>query len=121
MQKNVMFFVFALMGLLLNVPAFAQAQQSGLQFSQLLLSCAIVIGSLCSIYVFVLAGRLAGGRLGSALFFYGLGMLAVVVSLLSVTWLKPLMGEYTSEMHDLCFILGFILMAIATSRIAKMN
>ena len=103
-------------------PMHVSAQtNNGLPFSQLLLTFAILIGLCCSVYVFALANRIKGGKLGSALAFYGLGMLSVVVSLLSVTWLKTRVGDSAPMIHDLFFIIGFALMVVATTKVARIN
>ena len=112
--------VAAVAGMLVTVePALAQSQ-SGNEFSQILLSIAIVLGVLSSLYVFVLSAKMGGGGIGSALLLYGLGMLSVVVSLLSVTWLKGTFGGAAGIMHDAFFILGFVLMVFGSQRVARL-
>lgn len=47
-------------------------------------------------------------------------MLSVVVSLLSVTWLKLFMGSFAPTAHDVFFIIGFILMLLGSERISRL-
>ena len=49
---------------------------------------------------------------------YGAGMLSVVTSLMSVTWLKSGLGSFAGLSHDLFFIIGFILMVFGSIRVA---
>ena len=104
---------------LASFPAFAQGAAVSKEFSQTLLTIAIILGVLASLYVFVLSLKLGGGVIASALLLYGAGMLAVVISLLSVTWLKEVMGSYAGVSHDSFFIIGFILMVIGSRKVAK--
>ncbi len=97
-----------------------QADNGGTQFSQVLLTIAIVLGVVASVYVFALSTRMGGGAIATALFLYGLGMLSVVVSLLSVTWLKAAMASYASIAHDSFFIIGFVLMVLGAQRVSSL-
>lgn len=101
-------------------PAFAQENVVSKQFSQTLLTIAIVLGILASIYVFILAMRMGGGGIAATLLLYGAGMLSVVISLLSVTWLKEFMGGYAGIAHDTFFIVGFILMVFGSRKVSKL-
>ena len=102
------------------LPATALAQEStGQEFSQLLLTIAIVLGVLASIYVYTLSSKMAGGAIGTALTLYGVGMLCIVFSLMSVTWLKAFLGEGASTAHDLFFILGFLFMVFGSRRVTN--
>lgn len=105
--------------LLLPLPALAQQTVVSEQFSQTLLTVAIFLGLGASIYVFVLSFRMGGGAIAGALLLYGAGMISVVVSLLSVTWWQHLMGGYAGLLHDGFFIIGFILMMIGSTRVAR--
>ncbi len=96
----------------------AMAQQGAIEFSQILLSIAILLGLLASIYVFSLSSRMSGSIISTTLVLYGSGMLAVVISLLSVTWLKPIMGLAAGTAHDGFFIIGFILMVLGSRKLA---
>lgn len=100
-------------------PVWAQ-DDGGIKFSAILLTIAISLGIIASVYVFILSLRLAGGQIAGTLALYGLGMLSVVVSLLSVTWLKPYLGPYAGTAHDLFFIIGFLIMVIGSSKLAAM-
>lgn len=102
---------------LFATPVFAEGA-GGIQFSQLLLTIAIVLGILSLIYVFVLSSKMKGGDLGASMRLYGFGMLSVVVSLLSVTWLKSVLAGIAGTAHDLFFIMGFILMVFGSKKIA---
>ena len=96
----------------------AHAQEGGVEFSQILLTIAIVLGLASSVYVFSLSSRMAGSAIATTLVLYGVGMLGVVISLLSVTWLKPFMGEFAGFAHDGFFIVGFILMVLGSRKVA---
>lgn len=102
--------------LIVSTPVFAQA--GGIEFSQILLSIAIILGLGAGIYVFFLGSQMSGSSISSALIHYGLGMLSVVVSLLSVTWAKPLLADVAGIAHDLFFIIGFILMVLGSRKVA---
>lgn len=104
--------------LLVSTPAFAQ-EEGGAEFSTILLTIAIVLGILSSLYVFILSGKMKGGQIGAALFLYGLGMSSVVVSLLSVTWLGDVLGPIKGTLHDVFFIIGFLIMVLGSYRVAK--
>jgi hypothetical protein len=108
------------LGMFIAFPVFAQENVVSKQFSQTLLSIAIVLGILASIYVFVLAMRMGGGGIAKTLLLYGAGMLSVVVSLLSVTWLKEFMGGYAGVAHDTFFIIGFILMVFGSRKVSQL-
>lgn len=108
-----------LMALLAPLPALAQQAVVSQQFSQTLLTIAIVLGLGASVYVFVLSMKMGGGAIAGALLLYGAGMISVVVSLLSVTWWKPLADSYAGLLHDGFFIIGFILMMIGSNKVAR--
>lgn len=118
MKMLIRFFLFA--GLMTAMPAFAQENAVSEQFSQTLLTIAIVLGILASLYVFVLSLRMGGGAVAGTLLLYGFGMLSVVVSLLSVTWLKTTMGGYAGIAHDMFFIIGFILMVQGSRKVSRL-
>jgi len=101
-----------------SMPAFAQEAAVSEQFSQTLLTIAIVLGILASLYVFVLSLKMGGGAYAGSLLLYGIGMLSVVISLLSVTWLKSVMGGFAGVSHDSFFIIGFILMVIGSRKVS---
>jgi hypothetical protein len=105
---------------LIPYPAFAQDAAVSKQFSQTLLTIAIILGILASLYVFVLSIRMGGGAIAGTLLLYGIGMLSVVVSLLSVTWLKEVMGAYAGVSHDMFFIVGFILMVSGSRKVSRL-
>lgn len=96
----------------------ATAQDGGIQFSNLLLTIAISLGLIASAYVFSLSQRMAGSALSKALLLYGAGMLSVVISLLSVTWLKAFIGSNAGFAHDGFFIIGFVLMVFGCRKVA---
>ncbi|MCP4432249.1 MAG: hypothetical protein GY806_14835 [Gammaproteobacteria bacterium] len=109
-----------LFSLFISSAAYAQDEVVSKEFSQTLLTIAIVLGILASCYVFVLSIKLDGGVIASTLLLYGAGMLSVVTSLLSVTWLKSSLGSYAGVSHDAFFIIGFFLMVVGSIRIARM-
>ena len=99
----------------------ALAQDTGgVKFSAVLLTIAIVLGLCSCIYVFVLSRRMQGSGIGAALTLYGFGMLWVVISLLSVTWLKANLGSVSGWSHDGFFILGFLIMVFGSKKVEKM-
>ena len=99
----------------------ALAQETGgVKFSAVLLTIAILLGLCSCIYVFILSKRMKGSGIGSALSFYGFGMLSVVISLLSVTWLKAFLGAVAGWSHDGFFILGFLIMVFGSKKVAAM-
>lgn len=108
----------SLIGLLFTTPVFAQDE--AINFSQLLLTIAIVLGIVASAYVFTLSHRMGTGGISTALFLYGIGMVSVVVSLLSVTWLKSTISIFAGTAHDVFFIIGFILMVIGSRKISRL-
>jgi len=112
--------VMLFLGMFMTVPVFAQEAAVSKQFSQTLLTIAIALGILASIYVFILSLRMGGGGIAGTLLLYGAGMLSVVVSLLSVTWLKDFMGGYAGIAHDMFFIIGFILMVFGSRKVSKL-
>lgn len=93
------------------------SEEPPLQFSQWLLSIAIVLGLLASVYVYSLSQKMAGGAIARALTLYGTGMLCIVFSLLSVTWLKQFMLGQQSSVHDILFIVGFMFMVFGSRHI----
>ena len=103
---------------LLILPLPVLAQDGGIEFSQVLLTIAILLGLAASVYVFSLSSRMSGSAIGTALVLYGIGMLGVVVSLLSVTWLKGSMGDLAGMAHDGFFIVGFVLMVLGSRKVA---
>lgn len=101
------------------LPVLAQ-QAGGIAFSAILLTIAIVLGLASCLYVFVLSSRFQGGGIGRALRLYGIGMLAVVISLLTVTWLKTFAGQVAGTLHDVFFIVGFIVMVMGSASVARL-
>lgn len=71
-------------------------------------------------YVFMLSHRMGGGGIATALFLYGLRMLSVVTSLLSVIWLKDTLEGLAGSAHDLFFIIGFILMVPGSRKVSRL-
>lgn len=96
------------------------AQAGGIAFSTILLTIAIILGIVCALFTLYQVKRLEGGKVSNALLMYGLGMIAVVISLLSVTWFKELLGDAAGTMHDLFFIIGFLVMSYGTKKIVDM-
>ncbi len=102
-----------------SLPALAKETAVSEQFSNTLLTIAIVLGILASLYVFTLSLKMGGGAYAGSLLLYGVGMLSVVVSLLSVTWLKTFMSGFAGVSHDSFFIIGFILMVLGSRRVSN--
>tara|TARA_Y100000310_G_C20594504_1_gene769786 strand:+ start:590 stop:949 length:360 start_codon:yes stop_codon:yes gene_type:complete len=114
-MKKLFFFIIILISVSSIVLAAEEA--GGIQFSNVLLTIAILIGIASSVYAFLPSIKMKGGTIGAGLRFYSFGMLAVVVSLLSVTWLKTTLGGIAGTIHDLFFIIGFLLIAFGTKKI----
>ncbi len=112
--------LIVLSGFLVTAPVLAQDAAVSKQFSQTLLTIAIVLGIIASLYVFILSIRMSGGAIAGTLLLYGGGMLSVVVSLLSVTWLKSFMADYAGVAHDMFFIIGFVLMVLGSRKVSRL-
>ncbi|MFQ5975115.1 MAG: hypothetical protein ACE5J5_02200 [Candidatus Hydrothermarchaeales archaeon] len=88
-------------------------------FSKPLLTIAIIIGVISSLYAFVPSIKMKGGKIGTGLRLYSIGLLCIVLSLLSVTWASYSLGENAATIHDLFFIIGFLLIFLGTRNILK--
>ena len=119
MKNTLQAVVSGLLLLAVSFPALAQQAAVSEQFSKTLLTIAIVLGILASLYVFTLSFRMGGGAYAGTLLLYGIGMISVVISLLSVTWLKSVMGGFAGVSHDSFFIVGFILMVIGSRKVSS--
>lgn len=115
-------FLAVLATALASMPAYAQEIAGGIEFSKVLLGIAIILGLTSSLYVFVIRYRLQGSNIGSAVMLYGMGMLSIVISLVSVAvpQVKALIGDYAGTAHDLFFIVGFILMVLGSRKLARL-
>jgi len=100
---------------LLSVGVFAQ--EDAPKFSNTLLSIAIVIGIASSLYALLPGLKMKGGTVGTGLVMYAAGMISVVISLLSVTWLGGVFGASKGMVHDVFFIIGFLVVAGGTYKI----
>ena len=80
---------------------------------------AIAIGIIASAITIFNAMKL-GGAISKALWFFGIGMLLVVVGFMSVVlaWAP----EFTQKMvHDSLFIIGYILMTLGGTSLYRLN
>ena len=81
---------------------------------------AIIIGFIASILTFYYSSQMSGSTVGGILKLFGFGMLVVVLGFLSVVvaWAEPSVQKIV---HDLLFILGYILMLVGVSRMRKLS
>ena len=81
---------------------------------------AIVIGLVASILTFRYAIQMKGSTVGQILNLFGFGMFVVVLGFLSVVvaWAD---APTQKIVHDLLFILGYILMLVGASRIRRLS
>lgn len=79
---------------------------------------AIVIGFAASLATLYYAYQLKGGLVGSTLSLFGTGMFFVVLGFLAVAvaWADPPIQKIV---HDLVFIIGYVLMLFGAARLRK--
>ena len=79
---------------------------------------AIIIGFIASLATLFYANQLKGGVIGTALTFFGAGMLFVVAGFLAVvvSWTD---ADTQKIVHDLAFILGYVLMLSGAFRLRQ--
>jgi len=78
---------------------------------------AITVGIITSAVVLINARRMKGGVFGSAMNYFGIGMLIVLAGF-SVTFLQlPLSDYFAQTINDILYITGYVTMAIAASKI----
>jgi hypothetical protein len=81
---------------------------------------AVLIGFAASLATLAYAYRLRGGIVGTSLNFFGAGMLFVVLGFLSVivAWTTE---DTQKVVHDLAFILGYVLMFVGALRLRQVT
>lgn len=81
---------------------------------------AIIIGFVASFLTLFYAYRLKGGLVGTALSLIGAGMLFVVLGFLAVviSWTD---SATQAIVHDLAFILGYVLMLVGALRLRQIT
>jgi len=81
---------------------------------------AIIIGFIASLATLFYANELKGGVIGTALILFGVGMLFVVLGFLAVvvSWTNT---DTQKIVHDLAFILGYILMLSGAFRLRQIT
>lgn len=107
----------------LLAPALALAQESAgpATFAgSYTLWIAIIIGIVGSLVTFYYSQQMGGSTVGGILRLFGLGMLVVVLGFLSVVvaWAA---APIQKVVHDLLFILGYLLMLAGASRLKKLS
>lgn len=108
-------------GLLLTTPTLAQAEEAAgpaTFVGSYTLWAAVIIGFVASLATLVYAYRLKGGVVGTALNLFGAGMFFVVLGFLAVvvSWASE---DTQKVVHDLAFILGYILMLTGALRLRQ--
>lgn len=109
--------------LLFTGAVLAQAQESAgpaTFVGSYTLWAAIIIGFVASLATLVYAYRLKGGIVGAALNLFGVGMLLVVLGFLSVVFSWATV-DLQKVVHDLVFILGYILMLAGALRLRQVT
>ena len=111
----------AILVLLLSIPALAQEDDSAevaTFIGSYTLWAAIIIGSIASVATLFYANQLKGGVVGTSLTLFGAGMLLVVLGFLAVviSWTD---ADTQKIVHDLAFILGYILMLSGAFRLRE--
>lgn len=78
---------------------------------------AIAVGIITSAIVLINARRMKGGVFGSAMNYFGVGMIIVLTGF-SITFLNLPFSDYlTQTVNDTLYITGYVSMAIAASKI----
>jgi len=78
---------------------------------------AVTVGVVTSAVVLINARRMKGGVFGSAMNYFGVGMIIVLVGF-STTFLHfSLLNNFIQMINDVLYITGYIAMAIAASKI----
>ncbi|PIR89613.1 MAG: hypothetical protein COU07_01820 [Candidatus Harrisonbacteria bacterium CG10_big_fil_rev_8_21_14_0_10_40_38] len=114
---------FLVLGVLgFAIPAFAQEAPAGPAtfVGSYTLWVAIVIGFIASFMTFIYARQLKGSVTAGILNLLGAGMFVVVFGFLAVViaWADPSIEKIV---HDLCFIIGYILILVGVSRVRKLS
>jgi hypothetical protein len=107
--------------LFLSIPALAQEDDTvavATFVGSYTLWAAIIIGIIASLATLFYANQLKGGVVGTSLTLFGVGMLLVVLGFLTVviSWTD---ADTQKVVHDLAFILGYILMLSGAFRLRE--
>ncbi len=106
-------------GLLLTTPVLAQSDTAvgpATFIGSYTLWAAIIIGFAASVVTLIFGYRLRGGLVGAALSLFGAGMFLVVLGFLAVvvSWTD---ADTQAIVHDLAFIVGYVLMLAGALRL----
>jgi hypothetical protein len=114
--------VLLIIGLFSAFPALAQDEAAGAStfVGRPTLWIAIIIGLVATAATGVYAYQLKGGVVGTALTFIGIGMFLVVLGFLAVVveWTQD--GNLQMAVHDIVFIIGYVLMLVGALRLKQM-
>ncbi|OHA83440.1 MAG: hypothetical protein A2408_02095 [Candidatus Yonathbacteria bacterium RIFOXYC1_FULL_52_10] len=77
----------------------------------------VIVAVITSILVFVTATKMKGGLFGKVLYYFGAGMVLILISLVLVSIKEGSPASYTDVARDILNIVGFILMAIAANKL----
>lgn len=109
--------------ILLASPIIALAQEEGASadsfVNSLSLWLAVVVGVVASIMVLMNAQWMKGGAFGSALTYFGIGMFLVVGGFFAVVIPAWASEGVIMRVHDVMFIIGYVVMAIGARKIVR--
>lgn len=77
----------------------------------------ILIAVITSALVFVTAARMKGGLFGTVLHYFGAGMVLILVGYVLISVPVCSSSDYAKILHDVLYLVGYILMAIAAHRL----
>lgn len=119
--KQTILFAIFMLGLFAAFPTLAQEESAGPDTfaGRPTLWVAIIIGFAATIATGVYAYQLQGGVVGSALTFIGIGMFLVVLGFFAVVvaWAD---ANTQAIVHDILFIIGYVLMLVGALRLRQM-
>lgn len=89
-------------------------------FELLSLWSALIVSLTTSIMVWVGGRKMHGGVFGKVLTLFSAGMSAIFLSALTeIPWFQSISHFYMKTAHDLLYIVGFILMGLAASKLLQ--
>lgn len=92
---------------------------SGL-FSSLSLWSMLIVAFVTSMMVWIGGRHMRGGVLGRVLTCFSMGMTLIFFGATTeVQWIRDILGLYAKLVHDSLFIVGYILMGVAASKLLK--
>lgn len=77
----------------------------------------IIVAVITSALVFVTATRMKGGLFGTVLRYFGAGMVLILFGYVLVSVPACAVSTYAKILHDILYLVGYILMAIAAHRL----